>query len=110
MVHGRKIHRFLGVPYAAPPLGEQRFERPQDPSKSSNVINATVFGPPCVQVTVTKWEMLRRSELINVAVHSSACANAVDLGRAAVRGLPLLERVVAGQTRGEREPTTTSAS
>lgn len=25
-VHGREVHGFFGVPYAAPPIGENRFE------------------------------------------------------------------------------------
>ncbi|CAD5232530.1 unnamed protein product [Bursaphelenchus xylophilus] len=37
----------LGIPYAAAPIGELRFEKPQPPKKWRNVRNCTHFGAPC---------------------------------------------------------------
>ncbi|KAL3067924.1 hypothetical protein niasHT_037914 [Heterodera trifolii] len=38
---------FLGVPFARPPLGELRFEKPLKPEKWSGVFNATEMAPAC---------------------------------------------------------------
>jgi para-nitrobenzyl esterase len=40
---------FLGIPFAAPPIGVLRFARPVPPTRSSVVINASSFGPSCIQ-------------------------------------------------------------
>ena len=43
---------FLGIPYAAPPIGKLRFAPPVElePWKSRGVLDATHFGPDCLQV------------------------------------------------------------
>ncbi|XP_053775348.1 neuroligin-1 isoform X2 [Desmodus rotundus] len=43
------VIQFLGVPYAAPPTGEHRFQPPEPPSPWSDVRNATQFAPVCPQ-------------------------------------------------------------
>ncbi|XP_053426680.1 neuroligin-1-like [Nycticebus coucang] len=43
------VIQFLGVPYAAPPTGEHRFQPPEPPSPWSEVRNATQFAPACPQ-------------------------------------------------------------
>jgi para-nitrobenzyl esterase len=40
---------FLGVPYAAPPVGELRWKPPDAPAKWSGVRKADAFGPVCPQ-------------------------------------------------------------
>ncbi|MDR6868313.1 para-nitrobenzyl esterase [Microbacterium resistens] len=44
------ILRFLGVPYAAPPFGENRFRAPRPASPWSGVREATAFGPTAPQL------------------------------------------------------------
>ncbi|MBN8206352.1 carboxylesterase/lipase family protein [Microbacterium esteraromaticum] len=44
------VHRFLGIPYAAPPFGENRFREPQPPAPWDDVREATAFGPTSPQV------------------------------------------------------------
>jgi para-nitrobenzyl esterase len=41
--------KFRGIPFAAPPVGVLRFARPVPPTRSSVVINASSFGPSCIQ-------------------------------------------------------------
>lgn len=44
------IHTFKGVPYAAPPVGERRWQAPQPAPKWTNVRPATQFGPRAMQL------------------------------------------------------------
>ncbi|XP_017213657.1 neuroligin-1 isoform X1 [Danio rerio] len=43
------VIQFLGVPYAAPPTGERRFQPPEPPISWSEIRNATQFAPVCPQ-------------------------------------------------------------
>uniref|UniRef100_A0A8C3HTQ4 Neuroligin 3 n=1 Tax=Chrysemys picta bellii TaxID=8478 RepID=A0A8C3HTQ4_CHRPI len=43
------VDQYLGVPYAAPPVGEKRFMPPEPPSSWSGIRNATHFSPVCPQ-------------------------------------------------------------
>ncbi|MED6261367.1 Neuroligin-3 [Ataeniobius toweri] len=43
------VDQYLGVPYAAPPMGEKRFMPPEPPSSWSGIKNATHFAPVCPQ-------------------------------------------------------------
>ncbi|KAK4503306.1 hypothetical protein PRZ48_006734 [Zasmidium cellare] len=45
------INNFLGMRYAAPPLGERRFQLPQTPLRETGVVNATQHGAVCFGVT-----------------------------------------------------------
>ena len=40
---------FLGVPYAAPPVGSLRWQPPQPAARWDGVRTATAFGPHCAQ-------------------------------------------------------------
>ena len=53
-VHGKtindgKVRAFLGLPYAAPPVGELRWKAPQPPIKWKGERDATMFGTHCAQ-------------------------------------------------------------
>lgn len=45
------VMRFLGIPYAKPPIGPLRWMPPQPAAKWTAVRNASKFGPTCAQVT-----------------------------------------------------------
>src|SRR5690625_2419536 len=43
------IRQFLGIPYAAPPVGELRWKPPQPPKQWAQPLQANAFGPFCPQ-------------------------------------------------------------
>ena len=45
------VTRFLGIPYAKPPVGPLRWMPPQPVAKWAAPRQATRFGPACAQVT-----------------------------------------------------------
>ncbi|MBC2652779.1 carboxylesterase/lipase family protein [Novosphingobium flavum] len=47
--HEGKTKAFLGVPYAAPPVGPLRFRAPQPPKSWRGVRDAVTYGPPSIQ-------------------------------------------------------------
>lgn len=52
-VRGRSngaVRRFLGVPYAAPPIGERRFAAPVEPTPWTEPLDAAEFGPTAPQI------------------------------------------------------------
>ncbi|UMM27997.1 hypothetical protein L5515_011035 [Caenorhabditis briggsae] len=57
-LNGKQIegyHSFKHVPFAKPPIGKLRFQRPENPEKWTKVRNATEFGPACMSnSTVSK--------------------------------------------------------
>ena len=53
-INDGKVRAFLGLPYAAPPVGQLRWRAPQPPAKWSGVRDATDYGARCVQAPVFK--------------------------------------------------------
>lgn len=41
--------KFLGIPYAVPPVGNLRFRKPRPAPRFKQPFNATKFGPGCLQ-------------------------------------------------------------
>jgi len=54
------IARFLGIPYAAPPVGPLRWAKPQPPRRWAGVRQAASFAPACRQTAA--WITERQSE------------------------------------------------
>ncbi len=46
---GDSVATFLGIPYAAPPVGELRFRAPQPHAPWTTPLKATAYGSPCPQ-------------------------------------------------------------
>jgi para-nitrobenzyl esterase len=60
-----KVHSFLGIPYAKPPIGDLRWKLPQKNEKWSSVRDASKFGGRCAQ--------LASSTLMNPASDTEDC-------------------------------------
>jgi carboxylesterase type B len=45
----KQVRYFLGIPYAQPPVGKMRFERPRPPIRKLGLQDATRFGAGCFQ-------------------------------------------------------------
>ena len=43
------VTQYLGIPYAAPPTGDLRFRRPQPHTGWNDTLQATKYGPSCMQ-------------------------------------------------------------
>ncbi|XP_069125654.1 carboxylesterase 1C-like [Argopecten irradians] len=43
------VYQFRRIPYAKPPIGDLRFAKPQPMGPWSDTLNATFFGPNCMQ-------------------------------------------------------------
>jgi carboxylesterase type B len=43
------VRQFLGIPFAEPPIGEHRFRPPVTKKRYQDTLNATSFGPSCMQ-------------------------------------------------------------
>lgn len=47
------VVQFLGIPFAAPPVGDLRFAPPRPKQRESNIIDATKTSPNCPQYPLT---------------------------------------------------------
>ncbi|KAL2069977.1 hypothetical protein VTL71DRAFT_14657 [Oculimacula yallundae] len=54
-IHEPGVSKWLGMRYAAPPLGDLRFSAPQNPLNVSGIQNATQNGPICFPQKPTDW-------------------------------------------------------
>jgi para-nitrobenzyl esterase len=52
LINNGKVRAFLGIPYAAPPVGNLRWKAPQPPARWKGVRDATNFGARCLQLPV----------------------------------------------------------
>ena len=83
-VHGKlinegKVRAFLGLPYAAPPVGDLRWKAPQPPAKWTGVRDATTFTARCPQWPIWADYIFLDSgpseDCLHLHVYSPAAAN-----------------------------------
>jgi para-nitrobenzyl esterase len=48
-INNGAVQAYLGIPYAAPPIGPQRWAPPQPPSQWKGVMDASRYGHHCMQ-------------------------------------------------------------
>ncbi|CAJ0589174.1 unnamed protein product [Cylicocyclus nassatus] len=51
---GEVAEIFLNIPYASPPVGDLRFEKPRSPSPWADILNGTIFGAKCTPFVTLK--------------------------------------------------------
>ena len=49
LINDGNVQEFLGIPYAAPPVGDLRWKAPQPPAHWKGVRDATMYGAHCAQ-------------------------------------------------------------
>ncbi|MGA2205767.1 MAG: carboxylesterase/lipase family protein [Terracidiphilus sp.] len=54
LINDGKVRAFLGIPYAAPPVGELRWKAPQPPARWKGMRDATLYGARCAQNTTSE--------------------------------------------------------
>ncbi|XP_064645323.1 acetylcholinesterase-like [Lineus longissimus] len=64
-VSGRTVETYLGIPYAKPPVGKQRFRRPEPYGRWSGIKNTTVLPPSCYQSTDENFDRFPGVEMWN---------------------------------------------
>ncbi|KAF9055814.1 carotenoid ester lipase precursor [Panaeolus papilionaceus] len=57
-VDGGAVSKFLGIPYATPPVGSLRFRQPQPAGPFTQPLSATQYGPSCPQQKLTPTDTL----------------------------------------------------
>ena len=87
-VHGKtindgKVKAFLGLPYAAPPVGDLRWKAPEPPAKWKGVRDATNLEP--------------------IAARATSFDDMIFQDAGAERGLPLPERLRAGRCQKQEQ-------
>ncbi|PYH94386.1 carboxylesterase estA [Aspergillus ellipticus CBS 707.79] len=72
------VDEYLGMRYAAPPLGDLRFRAPQDPNTNGTLESATAYGPLCIGTDEadTPGELSEDCLFINVFKPSTATSQA----------------------------------
>ncbi|MFD4371953.1 carboxylesterase/lipase family protein [Streptomyces sp. NPDC058486] len=98
--------RFLGIPYAKPPVGELRFAAPEPPEPWTAPLDATAYGPtaqrrPFAEVTTIPEPSIPGTGVLNLNVFTPETALATAPGAAldtapAEDGLPVLVWIHGG--------------
>ena len=69
------IHEWLGIPYAAPPIGALRWQPPQAPPPWTPTLQATQFGSECTQGTASRPAGSENCLFLNVWAPADGATN-----------------------------------
>ena len=61
------VREFLGIPYAAPPVGDLRWKPTQPPNPWSDPLTCTSFGHSCPQLPSALFTSFANEEMSNYA-------------------------------------------
>jgi para-nitrobenzyl esterase len=106
--------RWLGIPYAAPPVGDLRFEAPRPPQAWKGVRDGAEFGGSCVQgsgwdpgyeePTLTEdclyLNVYRSADTDNAGRHDRSASAATAGGRGGQEALPVIVWIHGGGNTG----------
>lgn len=95
--HGRDIYAFLGIPYAAPPLGELRFKPPQPPAAWNGTRDATKNAGICTQrnIYVYQEEIVGEEDCLYLNVYTP-CIHCIEDDPSSDHDLKQLRREAFG--------------
>ena len=87
-LEAQSVDKFLGIPYAAPPVGDLRWKPPQPHASWSGVLNATKFGSHCAQTArvVGVSSSTEDCLFLNVYVPNDAGNGQAQIGSPAAQG------------------------
>ena len=66
------LHVFRGIPYAAPPVGELRFKRPEPHPGWEGHLDASAFGPICPQRAMMGTDVVGEEDCLTLNVWTHA--------------------------------------
>src|SRR4051812_18621472 len=87
------VTEFLGIPYAAPPVGELRWRPPQPHARWRTTLNATAYAPTCAQTT-TLGVFAGPASISEDCLYLNVFTKRV--GTAGARGLPVFVWIHGG--------------
>lgn len=95
------VWAFLGIPYAAPPVGENRWRAPQPVKPWQGVRDATHYAPDCPQVSLPKGSFYQVEFYPNEKIMDEAQGLALNVWTPAKAGekLPVLVWIHGGGFR-----------
>ena len=94
------VESFLGVPYAAPPVGPRRWRAPQPAPAWPGVREAQRFGPACAQGIAGAWGPYSAEFIAQPPVSEDCLTLNLWKSAAARRNLPVLVFVHGGAFQG----------
>lgn len=75
---GKKVNKFLGVPYAEPPIGPLRFREPAPKKPWTDVRDASKSGPMCTQIDPENFRAAAMSGAKEKGIDAEATQKAME--------------------------------
>ncbi|XP_060081391.1 uncharacterized protein LOC132560731 [Ylistrum balloti] len=59
------VYQFLKLPFAKPPIGNLRFQKPQTPDSWTGILDASHHGPPCMQLLSRRYANMLENNVVS---------------------------------------------